>query len=57
MRHLKVKRSNMAHRLPRGKRAAWNGNQRFQKQLSLRKQPINKSHPHIVDDFFMLTAV
>ncbi|MBH0165624.1 hypothetical protein IHV12_11935 [Fictibacillus sp. 7GRE50] len=27
MRHLKVKRTNVAHRLPRGKRAAWNGNQ------------------------------
>ncbi|MBH0163850.1 hypothetical protein IHV12_02935 [Fictibacillus sp. 7GRE50] len=34
MRHLKVKRTNVAHRLPRGKRASWNGNQHFQKQQS-----------------------
>ncbi|WP_269446785.1 hypothetical protein [Fictibacillus phosphorivorans] len=27
MRHLRVKRTNVAHRLPRGKRAARNGNQ------------------------------
>jgi hypothetical protein len=27
VRHLKVKRTNVAHRLPRGKRATWNGNQ------------------------------
>ena len=26
VRHLKVKRPNVAHRLPRGKRATWNGN-------------------------------
>ncbi|WP_354019417.1 hypothetical protein [Fictibacillus halophilus] len=39
MRHLRVKRTNVAHRLPRGKRAACNGNQHFQEQQSLRKQP------------------
>ncbi|WP_265589180.1 hypothetical protein [Fictibacillus phosphorivorans] len=27
MRHLRVKRTNVAHRLPRGKRAVWSGNQ------------------------------
>ncbi|MFC0238002.1 hypothetical protein [Fictibacillus phosphorivorans] len=27
MRHLRVKRTNVAHRLPRGKRATWSGNQ------------------------------
>ncbi|MDM5318317.1 hypothetical protein QUF49_20245 [Fictibacillus sp. b24] len=27
VRHLRVKRTNVAHRLPRGKRAVWNGNQ------------------------------
>ncbi|MBH0173808.1 hypothetical protein IHV09_09575 [Fictibacillus sp. 23RED33] len=27
MRHLRVKRTNVAHRLPRGKRASWSGNQ------------------------------
>jgi hypothetical protein len=32
VRHLKVKRPNVAHRLPRGKRATWNGNQ-LQKHL------------------------
>ncbi|MBH0163897.1 hypothetical protein IHV12_03170 [Fictibacillus sp. 7GRE50] len=37
-----MKRTNVAHRLPRGKRAAWNGNQYFQKQQSLRKQPFSK---------------
>ncbi|WNB91852.1 hypothetical protein [Bacillus sp. NEB1478] len=25
-----MKRTNVAHRLPRGKRATWNGNQLFQ---------------------------
>ncbi|WP_416729467.1 hypothetical protein [Fictibacillus sp. JL2B1089] len=30
LRHLRVKRTNVAQRLPRGKRAAWNGNQHFQ---------------------------
>ncbi|MDM5315396.1 hypothetical protein QUF49_05265 [Fictibacillus sp. b24] len=27
VRHLRVKRTNVAHRLPRGKRASWSGNQ------------------------------
>ncbi|MDM5314672.1 hypothetical protein QUF49_01635 [Fictibacillus sp. b24] len=27
MRHLRVKRTNVAHCLPRGKRATWSGNQ------------------------------
>ncbi|MDM5318187.1 hypothetical protein QUF49_19480 [Fictibacillus sp. b24] len=27
VRHLRVKRTNVAHRLPRGKRAAWSGDQ------------------------------
>ncbi|MBN3554855.1 hypothetical protein JYA63_11300 [Fictibacillus nanhaiensis] len=27
LRHLRVKRTNVAHRLPRGKRATWSGNQ------------------------------
>jgi hypothetical protein len=39
LRHFRVKRTNVAQRLPRGKRAAWNGNQHFQKQQSLRKHP------------------
>ncbi len=38
LRHLRVKRTNVAQRLPREKRAAYNGNQHFQKQQSLRKQ-------------------
>ncbi|MBH0171827.1 hypothetical protein [Fictibacillus sp. 18YEL24] len=29
VRHLKVERTNVAHRLPRGKRATWKGNQRL----------------------------
>ncbi|MQR95020.1 hypothetical protein EJV22_07490 [Fictibacillus phosphorivorans] len=43
LRHLRVIRTNVAQRLPRGKRAAWNGNQHFQKQQSLRKQPSQKT--------------
>ncbi|MDM5317505.1 hypothetical protein QUF49_15950 [Fictibacillus sp. b24] len=31
VRHLRVKRSNVAHRLPRGKRATWSGNQLLSK--------------------------
>ncbi|MDM5317511.1 hypothetical protein QUF49_15980 [Fictibacillus sp. b24] len=31
VRHLYVKRTNVAHRLPRGKRATWNGNQLLSK--------------------------
>ncbi|WP_394604977.1 hypothetical protein [Fictibacillus sp. UD] len=27
MRHLYARRTNVAHRLPRGKRSTWNGNQ------------------------------
>jgi hypothetical protein len=34
VRHLKVKRTNVAHRLPQ--RAAWNGNPHLQKQQSLK---------------------
>ncbi|WP_394604610.1 hypothetical protein [Fictibacillus sp. UD] len=37
MRHLRVKRPNVAHRLPRGKRAAWSENQHFQEQQSFAK--------------------
>ena len=43
VRHLYVKRTNVAHRPPRGKRAAWNGNQHSQKQQSLRKQTFIKT--------------
>ncbi|MBH0167455.1 hypothetical protein IHV12_21275 [Fictibacillus sp. 7GRE50] len=43
LRHLRVKRTNVAQLLPRGKRAAWNGNQHFQKQQSFRKQPYKKT--------------
>ncbi|MFG6493910.1 hypothetical protein P8610_00990 [Fictibacillus sp. UD] len=38
MRHLKVKRTNVAHRLPRGKRAPGTEINHFQKHQSLRKQ-------------------
>ncbi|MDM5315376.1 hypothetical protein QUF49_05165 [Fictibacillus sp. b24] len=31
MRHLRVKRTNVAHRLPRGKRSIWNGDQPLSK--------------------------
>ncbi|MFG6495910.1 hypothetical protein P8610_11160 [Fictibacillus sp. UD] len=31
VRHLKVKRTNVAHRLPRGKLTAWSGNQLLSK--------------------------
>ncbi|MDM5316367.1 hypothetical protein QUF49_10210 [Fictibacillus sp. b24] len=39
MRHLRVKRTNVAHRLPRGKRAPGTEINHFQEQQSLRKQP------------------
>ncbi|MDM5316377.1 hypothetical protein QUF49_10260 [Fictibacillus sp. b24] len=39
VRHLRVKRSNVAHRLPRGKRAPGTEINHFQEQQSLRKQP------------------
>ncbi|MDM5317158.1 hypothetical protein QUF49_14210 [Fictibacillus sp. b24] len=39
MRHLRVKRTNVAHRLPRGKRASETEINHFQEQQSLRKQP------------------
>ncbi|MBH0163374.1 hypothetical protein IHV12_00535 [Fictibacillus sp. 7GRE50] len=39
MRHLYVKRTNVAHRLPRGKRATWSGNQLLPRlSLNLNKQ-------------------
>ncbi|MDM5315827.1 hypothetical protein QUF49_07445 [Fictibacillus sp. b24] len=37
MRHLRVKRTNVAHRLPRGKGAAWNGNQSLSKATKFAK--------------------
>ncbi len=39
VRHLKVKRTDVAHRLPRGKRATWDGNQHLQEHQCLGKQP------------------
>ncbi|MDM5316950.1 hypothetical protein QUF49_13165 [Fictibacillus sp. b24] len=44
VRHLKVKRTNVAHRLPRGKRASGTEINHYQKQQSLRKQPLEKSN-------------
>ncbi|WP_269446772.1 hypothetical protein [Fictibacillus phosphorivorans] len=40
MRHLRVKRPNVAHRLPRGKRAAWNGNHSLLKATEFAKRPL-----------------
>ncbi|MBD7964070.1 hypothetical protein [Fictibacillus norfolkensis] len=37
VRHLRVKRTNVAHRLPRGNRAAWNVNQLLPKALNYSK--------------------
>jgi hypothetical protein len=37
VRHLKVKRTNVAHRLPRGKRATWNGNKHLPKTTKFTK--------------------
>jgi len=37
LRHLRVKRTNVAHRLPRGKRATWNGNQLLSKATMNKK--------------------
>ncbi|MDM5315619.1 hypothetical protein QUF49_06385 [Fictibacillus sp. b24] len=42
VRHLKVKRTNVAHRLPRGKRAPGTEINHFQKHQSLRKQQFLK---------------
>ncbi|MFG6497503.1 hypothetical protein P8610_19225 [Fictibacillus sp. UD] len=42
MRHLKVKRPNVAHRLPRGKRAPGTEINHFQEQQTFRKQPYKK---------------
>ncbi|MDM5317747.1 hypothetical protein QUF49_17185 [Fictibacillus sp. b24] len=38
MRHLRVKRSNVAHRLPRGKRSTWSENQLTFKIIIVCKQ-------------------
>ncbi|WP_394605917.1 hypothetical protein [Fictibacillus sp. UD] len=38
VRHLRVKRPNVAHRLPRGKRASGTEIIRFHKQQSMQKQ-------------------
>jgi hypothetical protein len=43
VRHLYVKRTNVAHRLPRGKRASGTEINYFQKQQSVIKQPNKKS--------------
>ncbi|WP_394605531.1 hypothetical protein [Fictibacillus sp. UD] len=37
VRHLRVKRTNVAHRLPRGKRAAWNGDHSLPKATTFAK--------------------
>ncbi|ANC77019.1 hypothetical protein ABE65_009475 [Fictibacillus phosphorivorans] len=42
VRHLKVKRINVAHRLPRGKRATWNVNQLQSKATMNTKTAIKK---------------
>ncbi|MDM5317974.1 hypothetical protein QUF49_18415 [Fictibacillus sp. b24] len=39
VRHLRVKRTNVAHRLPRGKRASGTEINYFLKQQRIRKQP------------------
>ncbi|WP_394604549.1 hypothetical protein [Fictibacillus sp. UD] len=40
VRHLRVKRPNVAHRLPRGKRATWSGDQHFHKRQSAISQKV-----------------
>ncbi|MDM5316067.1 hypothetical protein QUF49_08695 [Fictibacillus sp. b24] len=40
VRHLKVKRTNVAHHLPRGKGASETEINHFHEQQSLRKQPV-----------------
>ncbi|WP_394605750.1 hypothetical protein [Fictibacillus sp. UD] len=40
VRHLRVKRTNVAHRLPRGKRSTWSGNQHYQ-DLQRKLQTLN----------------
>ncbi|WP_265589208.1 hypothetical protein [Fictibacillus phosphorivorans] len=39
MRHLKVKRTNVAHRLPRGKRVSETEIDYYKEQQSIEKQP------------------
>ncbi|MDR7074560.1 hypothetical protein J2X07_003557 [Fictibacillus barbaricus] len=43
VRHLQVKRQNVAHRLPRGKRASWNGNQLLSKATMITKTAFKNS--------------
>ncbi|MDM5315871.1 hypothetical protein QUF49_07665 [Fictibacillus sp. b24] len=43
VRHLRVKRTNVAHRLPRGKRATWNGNQSLPKTTKFAKTAFLKA--------------
>ncbi|MFG6496617.1 hypothetical protein P8610_14725 [Fictibacillus sp. UD] len=43
VRHLRVKRPNVAHRLPRGKRATWNGDQPLSKTSMISKSALK--HP------------
>ncbi|WP_394602924.1 hypothetical protein [Fictibacillus sp. UD] len=43
VRHLRVKRANVAHRLPRGKRATWNGNQSLPKATKFVKTAFLKA--------------
>ncbi|MFG6495969.1 hypothetical protein P8610_11455 [Fictibacillus sp. UD] len=45
VRHLRVKRTNVAHRLPRGKRASWNGDQplsKTTKRFKTKQQQLKK---------------
>ncbi|WP_394603069.1 hypothetical protein [Fictibacillus sp. UD] len=42
VRHLRVKRTNVAHRLPRGKRAPGKEINHLQNQQRIRKQPKQK---------------
>jgi hypothetical protein len=42
VRHLRVKRTNVAHRLPRGKRATWSGNQPLSRASSNSKTALKK---------------
>ncbi|MDM5316490.1 hypothetical protein QUF49_10845 [Fictibacillus sp. b24] len=50
VRHLRVKRLNVAHRLPRGKRAAWNGNHLLPKATSFAKTAKWKEEAPLVQE-------